>query len=371
MAGLFISYRRQDSAAYAGRLYSDLTDRYGNENVLLDVADISPGQDFAATLRAAVAACKSVLVVIGPQWLDATDVNGQRRIDDPSDFIRREVGQALLSGKPVIPVLVGGAAMPRSDDLPPDLRRLPMFMGVQLNHQRWQSDLTLLWPVLDEVMGPASAPPRAHARRASAPFMNRLAQAFAILVGRGGDRPESVEPVLDRSATSSDLTATPASRHSPPSIPGSRPESGPDQLAGSITAPSHDIFVSYSSEDRPLVERIVASIESESRRCWVAYRDIPPGVPAWAEPIVTAIASSRLVLVLLTTNSIPSIEVLREVTLAADERIPLLPVTLDRTPLSAGLRYYFVAGQRLDLSGASPAEQVRRIAPAVAARFAT
>src|SRR4030095_2514763 len=127
VAGLFISYRRQDSAAYAGRLYSDLTNRYGNENVLLDVADISPGQDFAATLRAAVAACKSVLVVIGPQWLDATDVNGQRRIDDPSDFIRREVGQALLAGKPVIPVLVGGAAMPRSDDLPPDLRRLPMF----------------------------------------------------------------------------------------------------------------------------------------------------------------------------------------------------------------------------------------------------
>ena len=110
---------------------------------------------------------------------------------------------------------------------------------------------------------------------------------------------------------------------------------------------------------------MVRALELQGRSCWFAYRDIPPGVPSWAEPIVTAIAGSRLVLVLLTAHSIPSMEVMREVTLAADEKIPLLPVSLDGTPLSPGLRYFFVAGQRLELGRLTPAEQVQSILPAV------
>jgi TIR domain len=114
---------------------------------------------------------------------------------------------------------------------------------------------------------------------------------------------------------------------------------------------------------------MVQALETQGRRCWIAHRDIPPGVPSWAEPIVTAIAGSRLVLVLLSAHSIPSVEVLREVTIAADEKIPLLPVSLDATPLSPGLRYFFAAGQRLDLAQAAPAEQLRRILPAVGKQF--
>jgi len=68
--------------------------------------------------------------------------------------------------------------------------------------------------------------------------------------------------------------------------------------------------------------RSCARSRARGHFCWIASRDIPPGVPSWAEPIVTAIASSRLVLVLLTKNSIPSVDVMREVTLAADEKIP-------------------------------------------------
>jgi len=68
--------------------------------------------------------------------------------------------------------------------------------------------------------------------------------------------------------------------------------------------------------------RSCARSRARGHFCWIGSRDIPPGVPSWAEPIVTAIASSRLVLVLLTKNSIPSVDVMREVTLAADEKIP-------------------------------------------------
>jgi hypothetical protein len=125
------------------------------------------------------------------------------------------------------------------------------------------------------------------------------------------------------------------------------------------------VFVSYSSKDSSQVRRIVGELEKRGRLCWMAPRDIPPGVPSWAEPIVTAIASSKLMLVLLTEHSIPSVEVLREVTLAADEKVPLLGVSLDATRLSPGLRYYFVAGQRLDVAQLGIDEQVRSILPAV------
>jgi hypothetical protein len=202
MAGLFISYRRQDSASYAHRLYADLGARYGSENVLLDVADISPGQDFAASLRAAVAACRSVLVVVGPHWLDAADVDNRRRLDDPTDFIRSEVGEALRSGKPAIPVLVGGAVMPQPDDLPPDLRRLTLFPACELTDARWESDLTRLWQALDQTMAVSSMAPRARGPGAIAPFMTRVAHAFDILVGRSPGRAGADQTSADALANS-------------------------------------------------------------------------------------------------------------------------------------------------------------------------
>lgn len=123
MSGLFISYRRQDAAAYAGLLHRDLQQRYPGD-VFLDVASVAPGEDFAAGLRRAVSSSAVMLVVIGPQWLSATDAHGRRRIDDPSDFIRSEIGAALAQNKPVVPVLVGGARMPEFDRVPEDVRGL-------------------------------------------------------------------------------------------------------------------------------------------------------------------------------------------------------------------------------------------------------
>jgi hypothetical protein len=59
-----------------------------------------------------------MLVVIGTHWLSITDDNGRRRLDDSEDFVRREIEAALQSGIRVIPVLVDGATMPPSDQLP-------------------------------------------------------------------------------------------------------------------------------------------------------------------------------------------------------------------------------------------------------------
>ena len=124
MNDIFISYRRDDSAGHAGRLFDRLKDRLGAEHVFMDVTDLRPGQDFAVELEHAVAKADCLLAVIGPRWLDAVDTSGRRRIDDPDDFVHREVGAALSKGISVIPVLVHGATMPRADELPEALRSL-------------------------------------------------------------------------------------------------------------------------------------------------------------------------------------------------------------------------------------------------------
>lgn len=92
---LFLSYRREDSAGHAGRLADHLLDRYGAASLFMDVGSIEAGADFTAEIERAISDSESVLVVIRPGWLDAQNFLGTRRLDDPADFVRREVETAL------------------------------------------------------------------------------------------------------------------------------------------------------------------------------------------------------------------------------------------------------------------------------------
>ena len=152
--------------------------------------------------------------------------------------------------------------------------------------------------------------------------------------------------------------------------PGLTPQVAETPTAGLHSArPSiqrwHEVFVSYSATDSAFVDELVRVLESQGRRCWLAPRDIPHGVLSWSGAIATAIAGSQLVLVVLTVHSIPSIQLVREVTLADNKKIPMLPVSLDDTPLSPSLAYFFVASQRLDLALSTQAEQAQSILRAV------
>lgn len=125
MTKIFISYRRADSRKDAGRIYDRLVESFGKDNVFKDVDSIPMGVDFRGVLREAVAKCDVQLVIIGKVWLSVTDEHGQRRLDNPGDFVRIEVETALQRDScTVIPVLVDNAAMPAADDLPLDLREL-------------------------------------------------------------------------------------------------------------------------------------------------------------------------------------------------------------------------------------------------------
>jgi hypothetical protein len=141
MPKILISYRRDDSAAYAGRLFDRLSDYFGAEKIFIDIDTIKPGQDFVKTIGDSVIACDAVLAVIGPRWLLEQDRKGQRRLDNPDDLVRMEVATALNGGIQVIPVLVGGAEMPQAADLPGDLIRLARLQALEISDERFHHDI--------------------------------------------------------------------------------------------------------------------------------------------------------------------------------------------------------------------------------------
>ena len=121
MEEIFLCYRRSDSEGQARSLFRDLEASFGPKAVLPDVAGLEKGRDFRKTIESRLKTCKVLLVLIARSWLDAKDEAGLRRLDNENDIVRSEIAAALQRDIPVIPVLVGGAAMPRAIDLPNDL----------------------------------------------------------------------------------------------------------------------------------------------------------------------------------------------------------------------------------------------------------
>jgi TIR domain len=154
---IFISYRRDDSRGYAGRLQGDLSRRYSEEHVFRDV-EIPPGADFGEYITGLVDTCNVVLAIIGPRWLDARDREGERRIDDPQDWVRLEIERALArDGVEVIPVLVDGARLPPREELPPSLLGLRRRNAFELSDSRWDYDIEQLGKHLDRLLRGTSA----------------------------------------------------------------------------------------------------------------------------------------------------------------------------------------------------------------------
>jgi polar amino acid transport system substrate-binding protein len=130
---IFISYRRQETGWPAGRLYDLLIEHFPAEQVFKDVDNIDPGDDFVERITAAVASCDVLLALIGPHWLTITDENGQRRLDNPKDWVRLEIETALARRIRVIPILVDDARMPRETELPVTLSPLIRRNAVRID----------------------------------------------------------------------------------------------------------------------------------------------------------------------------------------------------------------------------------------------
>ena len=144
MPNIFISYRRDDSAGHAGRLFDRLKDHFGTEQIFIDIDTIKPGLDFVEAVQQAVSACDGLIAIIGKEWLEVADATGQRRLDNPADMVRVEIATALERGIRVIPVLVQGAQTPADQDLPDPLKRLARQNALELSDTRFHADVDRL-----------------------------------------------------------------------------------------------------------------------------------------------------------------------------------------------------------------------------------
>jgi hypothetical protein len=159
--GIFVSYRRQESSHLAGRLYDRLADRFGEDQVFIDVDALEPGVDFAEEIFRAVASCQVLLAIIGPAWTSAADGRGRRRLEDPDDIVRLEIEAALARAVRVIPILVEGAVMPARQDLPESLAGLARRNAFLIRHETFRYDAGRLITALERVLAapaPAEVP---------------------------------------------------------------------------------------------------------------------------------------------------------------------------------------------------------------------
>ena len=144
MAGVFVSYRRSDAGALAGRLADRLIALPQVSNVFLDVESIGVGENFAKKIDHVLASSDYCLILIGPGWTEGD------RLFDAEDFVRREAVMAINGPIKVIPVLVGGAKMPSTNDLPGDLRGLPAINAFPVRTEFFNPDTELLF---DKIFG--------------------------------------------------------------------------------------------------------------------------------------------------------------------------------------------------------------------------
>lgn len=142
MIGVFVSYRREDAAGHAGRLFDALCERFGESAVFMDV-DLEPGVEFWKRIHEVIAGCSVILVVIGERWASIAR-DGRRRLDDPGDFVVKEITTALEQGRSVIPVLVQRAAMPDAGELPQSIAKLTDLQAIELTDVGWRADVQRL-----------------------------------------------------------------------------------------------------------------------------------------------------------------------------------------------------------------------------------
>ncbi|MGA2397483.1 MAG: toll/interleukin-1 receptor domain-containing protein [Steroidobacteraceae bacterium] len=123
------------------------------------------------------------------------------------------------------------------------------------------------------------------------------------------------------------------------------------ELGAGVTADrERKAFISYAAADKAAADAIVAALERVGVACWIAPRDVTPGV-FYADAIVQAINAAQLMIVVLSMNSVGSQHVLREVERASAKRRPLVAFRLNTTSLPTGLEYFLSASHWLDASG--------------------
>ena len=278
MPATFISYRREDSAGYAGRLHEELQERFGPRQLFRDVDTLRAGQDFDEAIRQRLRQCQACVVMIGPNWLTSQTASGERRLHQPGDYVCMEIAAALARSEVlVIPVLVGGATMPAAEELPEAIRGLARRHAMSVRDETWEADMDRLAAALRQGDAKASPVPQAAvSRRLGLPrYVLPLAVALVfaaillvVLRTPGGGSSDGPPESSTSTAGTSAGTSTPG-----PSPPGISPAS--DALAG---GPASAIDVPSTGSEVSLGELIYTPLagsvqrRGQGMRVWLRIR---------------------------------------------------------------------------------------------------
>ena len=303
MAGVFISYRRDDAQGEARHLFDDLKRHFGADRIFMDVTTIRPGEDFRKVIDSAVASCDVLVALIGKEWAKSVDAAGKRRLDNGKDFVRFETAAALKRDVRVIPVLVQGASMPEADELPEDLKPLAYRNALELSHTRWDFDVRVLIETLDRLVaspsgtpdqpapdGSGAPPPASGGHSASTPSRVLTTGPIAVLCGvntllLGGGGYWLVREFATPAAPAQVTPSGPSvlAQKAPPVEP-SPPPSASSAKAPAVTAPATPttppqvpvpgVTGMRVADARAALERVGLMVGSVSR---TKRRDVEPG----------------------------------------------------------------------------------------------
>ena len=159
---IFISYRRDDEAGTAGRLYDHLirVAKIPRERIFKDVDNIVPGTNFVQKLNSEIASCELMIAILGRRWVGAANEDGSPRLHDINDLVRIEIETALTRSIPLIPLLIDGARWPRPEQLPTSLHLLCQQQGIEVANANFDADIAHLVKAIEWHQTVARAKPK-------------------------------------------------------------------------------------------------------------------------------------------------------------------------------------------------------------------
>lgn len=129
---------------------------------------------------------------------------------------------------------------------------------------------------------------------------------------------------------------------------------------------AHDVFISYSSQDKAVADAACATLESRKIRCWIAPRDVLPGTP-YAEALIDALNQSRIMVLVFSASADSSPQVMAEVERAVNKGIPIIPFRIENVMPSKAMEFFLSARHWLDALTPPLEKHLQRLAATVQA----
>ncbi len=110
---------------------------------------------------------------------------------------------------------------------------------------------------------------------------------------------------------------------------------------------AHDVFISYASEDKSVADAVCATLESRGIRCWIAPRDVLPGLH-YGEAIIDAIRECRIMILVFSSKANLSGHIPKEIERAVSQGSTIMPLRIEDVVPAKSLDYFIGGVHWLD-----------------------